>query len=55
VFGVAADGSLGGRHEFLKISRILPETESKTFTPHGVRIDARTSGSSASGTGPASW
>jgi len=39
VFTVAPDGSLSDRREFLKISEILPEAGTRSFTPDGVRID----------------
>ena len=39
LFNVAPDGSLSDRREFLKISEIIPEAGTKTFTPDGVRID----------------
>jgi gluconolactonase len=39
IFDVAADGSLSGRREFLKIPEILPTTGGRTYTPDGVRID----------------
>jgi len=39
LFDVAADGSLSGRREFLKLSEVLPAAGGRTYTPDGLRID----------------
>ena len=39
LFDVAADGSLSGRREFLKLSEVLPTAGGRTYTPDGLRID----------------
>ena len=39
LFDVAADGSLSGRREFLKMSEVLPTAGGRVYTPDGLRID----------------
>ncbi len=39
LFDVAADGSLSGRREFLRLSEVLPTAGGRTYTPDGLRID----------------
>ena len=39
VFSIAADGSLGGKREFVNLGEILSVPGQKMFTPDGVRID----------------